>query len=305
MAYKCNRLRVLGAKIETTAGTAEAITASEATVPVFNLTYTENTTYTRRENVSGGKLKGRRGPLIAQMSFDVEAMGLGSSGDPAWATTFLPPCGFVGSTGVYTYTRVYANQKTLTLKSFIDGQYRLIHGAAGAVRLTYNAGGISYFNFTFTGIANAVAETSNIAPTLITTQPLLGATIFTYHNGSGAVTLTGPSGVIDWGCVVQPIEDPSTDGFRQFCVSDFNPIMTCEPYGEAMSVIDFDGDWTANAERAVQLKMGSGTGGTAIDINATKATHSSAPRWGERGRLVTRGLNLDFNDDLAPTISFL
>ena len=70
-----------------------------------------------------------------------------------------------------------------------------------------------------------------------------------------------------------------------------------------MSVIDFDGDWTANAERAIQLKLGTGTG-TNIDIVASKATHSAAPSWGERGRLVTRGLNLDFNDNLAPTITF-
>lgn len=303
MAYKCNRLRVLGAKIETAAGTAEAITASEATVPVFNLTYTENTSYTRRENDLGGKLKGRRGPLTATMSFDVEAMGLGSAGDPAWAALFLPPCGFVGAAGVYTYTRVYANQKTITLKHWIDGQYRLIHGAAGACRLTYNAGGTSYFNFSFTGIANPIGESSNPTPTLVTTQPILGATIFTYHNGTGAVTLTGPSGVIDWGQVVQPIEDASADGYRQFCVADFNPIMTCEPYGEAASVIDFDTDWTNNAERAVQLKLGTGTG-TNIDINASKATHRSAPTWGERGRLVTRGLNLDFNDNTGPTITF-
>ena len=305
MAYKCSRLRVLGAKIETTAGTAESITAAEATVPVFNVNYTENTSFTRRENDLGGKLKGRRGPLIAKLSFDVEMMGLGSAGDPVWATTFLPPCGFVGSGGVYTYTRTYANQKTLTLKSFIDGQYRLVHGAAGACRLTYNAGGISYMNFSFTGIANPEGDTSNITPTLVTTQPILGATVFTYHNGTSAVTLTGPSGVIDWGQVVQPIEDPSTDGYRQFCVADYNPIMTCEPYGEAASVIDFNGDWVANAERAVQLKIGSGTGGNCIDINASKASHSSAPSWGERGRLVTRGLNLDFNDDTGPTISFL
>lgn len=303
MAFKCNRLRVLAAKIETTAGTAESVTGSDATVPVFNLTYTDNTSYTRRENVSGGKLKGRRGPLIGQMSFDVEAMGLGSSGDPVWATTFLPACGFVGATSVYTFTRVYANQKTLTLRSYIDGQYRQLRGSAGAVRLTYNSGGVSYFNFTFTGIVDPVAEASNLAPTLITTQPILGATIFTYHNGTGAVTLNAPSGVIDWGQTVAPIEDPSPDGFKHFCVSDFNPVMTVEPYGEDFATINFDTDWVNNAERAVQLKLGTGTG-TNIDINASKAAHSAAPSWGERQRLVTRGLNLDFNDDLAPTITF-
>lgn len=303
---KCDRLRVLGAKIEVTKGTAESITSSEATVPVFNLNYTDNTSYTRRENVSGGKLKGRRGPLIGNLSFDVEAMGLGSSGVPVWASQFLPMCGFVESTGVFTYTRTYANQKTGTLKSFIDGKYRQLRGAAGTVRLTYNHGGISLFNFSFTGIVDPVAEASNPSPTLVTTQPILGATAFTYHNGTGAIGLQAPTGVIDWGGTVAPVEDASTDGYAYFAVSDFNPIMTVEPYDEAVGsgTCDFDSDWVNNTERAIALTLGSGTG-TGITIAASKAAHSAAPSWGNRQRFVTRGLNLDFNDDAAPTITFL
>lgn len=300
MPFKADRLRVLGAKIEATAGTAIAIADADASVPVFNTTYADNTSYTRRENVTGGKLKGRRGPRIGTMGFDVEAMGLAASGAvPVWATRFLPPCGFVNSGGTYTYTRTVANQKTITLQSMIDGQFRRIYGAAGKVALNYNAGGISYFRFEFTGIVDDVGETTQLAPTLITTPPILGAASFTYNS----VTLTGPSGVIDWGQTVQPIEGPTASGFTRFCVSDYNPIMTVEPYGEAHSVVDFDGDWDANEERAIELILGTDVNNE-ITIAASLAAHSAAPNWGERGRLVTRGLNLDFNDDAAPTITF-
>lgn len=303
---KIDRLRVLGAKIETTAGTAISISASDATTPTFNNTYTDNTSFTRRENVSGGKLQGRRGPLIGTMSFDIEAMGLGATGSvPAWADIFLPACGFVKSTATFTYTRTVANQKTLTLKHFIDGKYRQLYGAAGSCRLTYNAGGISMFSFSFTGIVSPIAELSNISPTLVTTQPIVGASAFTYHNGTGAITLNAPSGVIDWGQTVAPIETANSAGYLRFCVSDYNPIMTVEPYEEATGsgAIDGDADWVANSERAISLALGS-TANNTITIAATKASHSAAPNWGNRQRLVTRGFNLDFNDDAAPTIVF-
>lgn len=303
---KIDRLRVLAAKIETTAGTSIAVTGSDATVPVFNLTYRDNTTYTRRENVSGGKLAGRRGPLTGVMEFDVEAMGLGATGSvPAWADLYLPACGFVKSTATFTYTRTVSSQKTLTLKSFIDGKYRQLYGAAGSCRLNYNAGAISYFHFVFTGIVSPIAETANLSPTLVTTQPIVGASAFTYHNGTGAISLYAPSGVIDWGQTVAPIEGPLASGFLRYCVSDYNPIMTVEPYEEAIgsTTIDGDADWVANSERAVSLALGSSANNT-ITIAGTKATHSAAPDWGERQRLVTRGFNLDFNDDSAPTIVF-
>ena len=302
---KIDRLRELLAKIETTAGTAIAVTGTDGTVPVMNAVYNDNTSYNRRENATGGKLAGRRGPLIGTMSFDVEAMGLGTTGSvPAWADLFLPPCGFVKSTATFTYTRVVANQKTITLKHFIDGKYRQLYGAAGSCRLTYNAGNINRFSFNFTGIVMPIAETANPAVTLVTTQPIVGASAFTYHNGTGAITLNAPSGVIDWGQTVAPIETPNAAGYLRFCVSDYNPIMTVEPYEEAISGnIDGDSDWVANSERAVSLVLGSSANNT-ITIAASKATHSSAPSWGERQRLVTRGFNLDFNDDSAPTIVF-
>lgn len=301
-----DRLRPFAAKIETTAGTSIAVTASDATVPVMNVQYADNTTYTRRENVSGGKLQGRRGPLIGTMSFDVEAMGLGATGSvPAWADIFLPGCGFVKSTATFTCTRTVANQKTLTLKSFVDGKYRQIYGAAGSCRLTYNAGAISMFSFNFTGIVSPVDEVSLITPTLVTTQPIVGASSFTYHNGTNPISLYAPTGVIDWGQTVAPIEAPNAAGFLRFEVPDFNPIMTVEPYDElsTSTTLNVDGDWVNNTERAISLVLGSSANNT-ITIAATKAAHNAAPNWGARQRLVTRGLNLDFNDDLAPTIVF-
>jgi len=306
MPFKIDRLRELLAKIETTAGTAISVTGTDGTVPVMNAVYNDNTSYNRRENATGGKLAGRRGPLIGTMSFDVEAMGLGATGSvPAWADLFLPPCGFVKSTATFTYTRTVANQKTITLKHFIDGKYRQLYGAAGSCRLTYNAGNISLFSFNFTGIVSPIAETANPAVTLVTTQPIVGAASFTYHNGTNPITLNAPSGVIDWGQTVAPIETPNAAGYLRFCVSDYNPIMTVEPYEEAVgsTAIDPDADWVANSERAISLVLGSSANNT-MTIAASKATHSSAPSWGERQRLVTRGFNLDFNDDSAPTIVF-
>ena len=62
MPFKIDRLRELLAKIETTAGTAISVTGTDGTVPVMNVAYTDNKSYNRRENVTGGKLAGRRGP---------------------------------------------------------------------------------------------------------------------------------------------------------------------------------------------------------------------------------------------------
>lgn len=303
---KINRLNPTGAKIETTAGTAIAISASDATTPIFNAVYKDNTGYNRRENVTGGKLQGRRGPLIGTFSFELEAMGLGATGSvPAWADIYLPACGFVKSTATFTYTRTIASQKTLTIKSFVDGKYRQIYGAAGSVRLNYAAGDRHMFQFAFTGIVSPIAELSNIAPTLVTTQPIVGATAFTYHNGTGAITLPSPTAVVDWGQTVTAIEAPNASGYLRFCVSDYNPTMTVDPLDEnaTSTTLDVDGDWVANTERAVSLVLGTAANNT-ITIAGTKATLNAAPDWGARDRLVTRPLTLDFNDDSAPTIVF-
>lgn len=300
MPFKTDRLRVLAGSIEAAAGIAETLDATDAVNPAFAVTYADNTAYNVRENHEGGKLQGRRGALIGQIGFDIEARGLAATGAvPDWADRFLPACGYVKSTATFTRTREVANQKTVTLESFIDGQYRRIYGAAGNVQLIYNAGRRSFFRFLFTGIVDPVDEASNLDPTLITVQPILGAATFTYNS----VTMKAPTATLDFGCTVAPIESVGASGYERFCISDYNPTLTVEPYAEAQSVVDFDADWTNNAERALSLVLGS-SATNIITIAATKCSQNAPPGFGERSRLATRIVSLDINDDAAPTIVF-
>ena len=97
------KLSVLAAKIETTSGTAESLTASDAAYNVFDLSMQPNIAMTERTGQGAfSQLPAVRELTGGTCSFRTEVYGSGAGGVPGWASTFLPACGWVNSAGTFS-----------------------------------------------------------------------------------------------------------------------------------------------------------------------------------------------------------
>ena len=125
------RKRVLAAKIESTPGTAEALTTAEAAFNAYDVMIQTETEMEQREGQgSFGMRPSVAGGYKGKVTFKHDAHWDGTATEPAWADTFLPACGWVKSGQVYT-PRTEApgtNVKTLTIGVYIDGMRKLLRG---------------------------------------------------------------------------------------------------------------------------------------------------------------------------------
>lgn len=107
--------------------------------------------------------------LRVELSGKVEAVPSGTAGTaPKWGP-LLRACGCAEtiSAGVsVTYNPVTDSHESLYIYFWIGGTRHKIAGARGDVVMRYNAQGIPYLEFTFTGIYAGVAESSRTSPTL-------------------------------------------------------------------------------------------------------------------------------------------
>mgnify|MGYP003652821754 CR=1 FL=1 len=129
------RKRVLAAKTETTPGTAESLAGSEAAFNVYNIIAQQEIDMDSREAQGGFGMHsslaaGRKG----RITFSVDASWDGTATEPSWADTFLPACGWVKSSQVFTpRTEVPgSNVKTLTLAIYQDGMRKILSGVRSA-----------------------------------------------------------------------------------------------------------------------------------------------------------------------------
>src|SRR3954467_6203496 len=107
---------VMAAKIETTSGTAEALTASEGVFNVVNFKFEDDIEVTERlGQKTSSRLPSVPGTRAAKISFGVDACGLGSSGVPLWADAFLVACGFVKTVATYAPVTGSSTLPSLTI----------------------------------------------------------------------------------------------------------------------------------------------------------------------------------------------
>lgn len=105
--------------------------------------------------------------LHAKITFDVELSPSGIAGTaPAWGP-LVRACALaetiVAGTSV-TYNPVSDNHESATLYFGLDGTKYVTHGARGNVTLMFEASGIPYLRFEFTGLFTEPSETAMDAP---------------------------------------------------------------------------------------------------------------------------------------------
>lgn len=279
------KVSVLAAKIETTSGTAESLTAAEAAFNAYDVVFRQGSTVSKREGQGGfGGLTSIIEGYQASIDFKIDAAWDGTSTEPAWADLFLPGCGWVKSGGNQYYPKSEApgsNVKTLTIGHYVNGTRQLLSGAAGTFRLVCPAGKAAYFEFSFTGIwSGSKTDTAILAPTYPTALPLRFASSTTTYN---SVALVVENLTLDSGNTVVLREGTSSaSGFTSGIISDRKVMVTGNPEAELTATQDRYGIFVASGEYTLTWDL-DGPTNSKITVAAPKAQIESITPGGRNG----------------------
>jgi len=284
----CTRYSVLGAKVETTPGTAESLVNADGAWNIMDAESNADITVSvRPQQGTFRKLPGVPGARGATISFGLEIIGTGTAGVPAWATTFLAGCGLVNSAGVLTPRNENpgANVKTLTIglweSTGAAARLKLLAGCAGNVTFDIVPGQSVRMNFTFTGVWQPVADVAIITPTYPILMPIRAA--------SGAFTInsivqTFASCTFDVGnTVVLRPSIATASGFAHAIVTERTPTFTIDPEAKLVATDDVFGDWIAGTTRALSCAFQNATDRVTLAAPAVqRMTISNGDREGIR-----------------------
>jgi hypothetical protein len=291
---------ILAAKIETTVGTAIALSASDAQFNIFE--HSVNPQIEFEERAGQGvfsPLPGVLGARGAQISFFTELTGRGSSGAavPKWASTFLPACGLVDDTTGQFQLKSRPpgvdGVKTLTIGVYEDGLYKQIHGAMGNAVFNFVSGKIVRVNFTFMGVWDAPTDVALIAPTYPTVQPQRFASAAIVIGGSGGWSPILSEMSIDLGNQLVMREDANdASGYCTALITGRRCRGTMNPETRLVAGEDTYGKWLSLTERALALQIGSGV--NRVDFAAPKFQVVN-PQEGERNGLQIDQIEFQLN----------
>jgi len=265
------RKRVLAAKIETTPGTAEALTAAEASYNCYEIAIQhEIETEAREGQASFGMRASTPGGFKGKVTFKHDASWDGTATEPSWADTFLPACGWVKSGQVFTPRTEApgANVKTITIAVYIDGKRKTLRGCVGTFKANCMSGKTVVFEFEFIGIWDSPTDVAILAPTYPTASPLRFASSVTTWN---SVDLAVESMVLDSGNSMLLREDSSDiSGFKAGLISNRVVKITGNPEAKLVSVQDRYGKYLDLSEHALTFDI-DGPTNSKITIAAPKA----------------------------------
>lgn len=282
------KLSVLGAKIESTVGTAATLAAADCTVNAYDFVINPEFDFQERQGQGGfGRLASIAGARRGRATFSIDLAYDGST-VPAWADLFLPACGFVkSSTTFYPKTQVPdtgTDVKTLTIAGFFNGVRRMIYGAAGTARIVLPTGRMGRIEFDFQGV---YADESDVAiPSSINyvnTLPLRvagGATAWSSYN------LCLESATIDLGNVVTARECSTTEaGIDNFVITDRNIRITGNPESKLIATQDRYSQFKNMTEAALSFTI-DGPSTSTLVITAPKAQLVSKPMGDRNGIMI-------------------
>jgi hypothetical protein len=293
------RKSLLAAKIETTSGTAESLSASDAAFNVFDLNMQPTITMTPRPgNGSFSAMPAIRELSGGTCTFRTEVYGTGAGGVPGWASTFLPACGWSNSAGTFSPKSETpgTNVKTLTLAAYVDGKRKLMRGCAGTFRLICETGKIAVIEWTFTGVWVAVTDTALLAPTYPTASPLrVGNATFSIGSWSpcfARLEVNAGNTVVLRECAT----NSDASGYAAAIITDRLVTGTIDPESALVATADPYGDWVGHTERAFAFDLENATDKFAIAAPKFQITNVQEA---ERNGMVTDTITFQCNRSAA------
>ena len=290
------RKRVFAAKIEATPGTAETLTATEASFNCYEIMLQHEIELEQRETQGAfGMRASVPGGYKGGITFKHDASWDGTATEPSWADTFLPACGWVKSGQVFT-PRTEApgsNVKTLTIAAYVDGVIKQLRGCVGTFKLVCPAGKPAVFEFDFKGIWSSPTDGSILTPTYPTAQPLRFASSVTTWN---SVNLQVENMTLDSGNTIFLREDPANAaGFGAGIITNRMVKITGNPEAKTVATQDRYGKLLDMSEHALTFSL-DGPTNSVITIAAPKAQIQSIQE-ADRENLVVDEIEWGCNRD--------
>lgn len=281
------KVSCLAAKIETTIGTAIALSGADGVFNVYNANITPNIQMTDREGQGAfSKLTSVLGQQTGTCTFSTDLTM--STAAPAWATTFLPACGMGLTSTTYGCKSEAPGStvKTLTMAVYVDGVLRRIRGAVGSFVINCLAGQKISLDFTFQGVYDAFTSGSILTPTYPSHAAMRWATSTTTIGGTA---VAASSLTFDLGNVINPLESQAVDeGIKNFIISDRRPTLTIDPEADTTNSVTRYGNQLAMTTAAIAWNATSGsTGAWAFSIPAGQILQHTP---GERSGVETEQL---------------
>lgn len=265
------RKRVLAAKVESTPGTAETLTAAEAAFNCYDIAIQHEIEMNARESQAMFAMRASvPGGYKGGITFKHDASWDGTATEPSWADVFLPACGWVKTGQVFT-PRTEApgnNVKTLTIAVYVDGVRKLLRGCMGTFKIVCPSGKPAVVEFDFKGIWVSPTDVAILAPTYPTAQPLRFASSVTTWN---SVALTVENMTLDSGNTILLREDSSdVSGFKSAIITNRMVKITGNPEAKTIATQDRYGKLLDMSEHALTFDL-DGPTNSKITIAAPKA----------------------------------
>lgn len=267
------KVRVLAAKIETTIGTAISVSGSDGVFNVYDLEANPGTTMVERPGQGAfARLPSVQGAQWGTFKFKTDLIG--GASDPAWMSTFLPACGWVGSGGAYTSTTLpptaAGGVKTLTMSCYENGLIKKIHGAMGKFTIELIPGQPGMVSFEFQGVWDDPIDGAIIAPTYVTTKPprFASATLTL-----GAFSPKVSRVTIDSGNDIYLRPDVTASGVFCACIGDRKPTITMDPESDLVADHDTYGLWKALTTAAFTCTLGATNNQISITAPSVQLTN--------------------------------
>ena len=309
MALLTRRVQV-ACKLETSPGTAETLTASEATIlayePVWNFNPAQFKRDPYRKTLS--RMNSVAGQRLCEMTLRAELMGppIASRGTTTALSVLLKAGGFTEalSVGVSNIlTPVSTGFEPITVAVYEDGLVKQLCGAMGNARIICKIGEPIFVEFTFVGKYSTHSDTAMLSPTYPASKPLIfqNATVTIFSD-----TLLMQNLEINMQNEVTLRDDPGDDtGYAYAQIVSRNPVLTFDPEQELVATHDFLSKLMSATEAAISLSV-TATDRTALTIALPKAKYvglSKADRDGILTYSATCELNMSSGDDEV-TITF-
>ena len=278
------RLSLLAAKVETTTGTPIALAAGDATWNAYNISIQPEIEVEEREDPGGfNRRKGAPGARGGTVTFTVDLQWDGTTTPPAWATTFLPSCGWINSTGVFnpssTAVKDAGPVKALTIGVYSDGRKFFLAGCQGNFEIVCVSGKVIIFNFTFRGVWQVPVDLAILDPTHSTDDLIRWAGGTASYDGTAAcvqeATISSGNEIILREC---PTE---TAGYISAVIVDRAPTVSWNPEAELVANDPRHADFILPTEGALAI-----TAGDTFTIAAPKAQIMNV-QGGDRDKLLT------------------
>lgn len=294
-----DRICVIAAKVESVAGTAEALTATEAAFISYNWDMPRDEPVDERPGGTGFQQHTSiTGPRSAHARFETDYVPFGTDGTAPYWMTLATACGMDLTGDVLACG---TTTRTMTIAAYRDGLVEKIVGATGTFQINLNAGRTPRIQWDFFGKTGDDADVAVLAPTYPTVNPQrwAGGTCTIHGLAAKVSTLT-----LDRGAENIMREDPAdATGFIAGHFVDAKPFITCDPEADLVATKNWQSIRQAHTEGAVSIAVGTGAAaGNILTIAASAAQIIEVPT-ARRNKIVTRAMRLQLNGSANFTIT--